>query len=415
MLLPHCRSDTALACHTVIIGAGPAGSAAARKLAQAGVDVLLIDQHVLGRDKVCGDGLIPDAHQALQHLGLLDPVMARARQVTHVGCIGPRGGRVDVPGNLAVLPRKELDEILTRGAVDAGARFMASYRFEGVLEDASGRVAGVTIKHGDQSIEVRAQWVLLATGANSGPLQMAGLCERQAPSGVALRGYVRAPTLVGKIPNMEVIWHRAIRPGYGWIFPAPDDCFNIGVGVTDSHRELRNSKGVKKDLNLRTLFDAFCQHYAPAATLMREGRLVGDLKGAPLRFSLRGARWSRPGLMVIGEAAGTTYSFTGEGIGKAMETGMLAAAALVRAHSRDTLDDVQVRERYEQDLRQLQPRYDQYERANRINGTPWLVDLLIWRAQRSARLLQRMSGILSETSDPGHLVSLRGLKNLFLE
>ena len=59
-------------CAVLIVGAGPAGSAAARVLARAGIDVLLIDQQPQGRDKICGDGLIPDAHAALARLGLLD-------------------------------------------------------------------------------------------------------------------------------------------------------------------------------------------------------------------------------------------------------------------------------------------------------------------------------------------------------
>ena len=396
-------------CDTLIIGAGPAGSACARWLAQAGQEVLLVDQHPLGRDKTCGDGLIPDAHHALQRLGLLEAVMARAQRVSHVGCIGPRGGRVDVPGSLAVLPRQVLDEMLARHAIAAGARFEQA-RFERALEDEAGRVCGAVLRQGDEEREVRARWVILATGAVPKALTAAGMCERHTPSGVALRGYVHAPDMVGRIHAMEVVWSREVRPGYGWIFPAPDGHFNIGVGVTDSHRDLAG-KGRKKDLNLRALFDAFCAQYAPAAELMRHGRLTGDLKGAPLRCTLKGARWTRPGLLVTGEAAGSTYSFTGEGIGKAMETGLLAAEALL-AHGRD---DEAARQRYEAELRQLKPRYDLYERANSINAAPWLADLLIWRANRSPRLLQRMSGVLNETSNPGNLVSLKGFRRLFLE
>src|SRR6185295_2388314 len=118
-----------------IVGAGPAGSAAAIMLARAGLDVVLVDQHSFPRDKVCGDGLIPDAHNALRKLGLLDAVMALAQPSSHVGCIGPRGGRVDVPGTLAVLPRRELDLILCRGAAHAGARMFAPLRFAAPIEE----------------------------------------------------------------------------------------------------------------------------------------------------------------------------------------------------------------------------------------------------------------------------------------
>ncbi|MDP9044047.1 MAG: FAD-dependent oxidoreductase, partial [Pseudomonadota bacterium] len=78
------------ACDVLVVGAGPAGSAAAITLARAGCDVVLIDQHAFPRDKVCGDGLIPDAHHALRRLGVLDAVMAQAEPSGHVGCVGPR-------------------------------------------------------------------------------------------------------------------------------------------------------------------------------------------------------------------------------------------------------------------------------------------------------------------------------------
>ena len=99
-------------CEVLVVGAGPAGAAAARTLAHAGVDVVLVDQHTFPRDKVCGDGLIPDAHRAMDKLGVLDEVMAHARSATHLACIGPRGGRIEVPATLSVLPRKQLDHIL---------------------------------------------------------------------------------------------------------------------------------------------------------------------------------------------------------------------------------------------------------------------------------------------------------------
>ncbi|HPG81586.1 MAG TPA: geranylgeranyl reductase, partial [Piscinibacter sp.] len=199
----------------------------------------------------------------------------------------------------------------------------------------------------------------------------------------------------------EVVWHRAVAPGYGWIFPCRDGVFNIGVGVFDG-----------RDTNLRTLFDAFTRAYPNARDLVDGGRWVGPLKGAPLRTSLEGARFSRPGLLVTGEAAGSTYAFTGEGIGKAMETGMLAAEAVLAGRGRD---DAAVRADYEARLAALKPRFALYERANGINRHPWLTDLVIWRGRRSPRVLRRMSGVLDETSNPGQLLSAKGFYRLFTE
>jgi geranylgeranyl reductase family protein len=400
-------------CEVLVVGAGPAGCAAAITLARLGVDVVLVDQHPFPRDKICGDGLIPDSHNALRKLGVLHEVMALAQPAGHVRCIGPRGGQIDVPGLLAVLPRKELDLILCRAAVAAGARMFAPLRFAAPIEE-GGRVVGAQLKSGDETREIRADWVLLATGAVPQALMAAGMSQRHTPSGVALRGYVKNPQMVGRIDKLEIVWHRALRPGYGWIFPCRDGVFNIGVGIADSHDEHRNGKLTKKEANLRQVFDDFTRVYAPAHELVEGGEWISPLKGAPLRCTLEGARFSRPGLLVTGEAAGSTYSFSGEGIGKALETGILAAEAMLGGRGAG-LSEAQVRAQYDAGLLALKPRFDLYARANKVNRHPWLADLLIWRAKKSERLLRRMSGVLNETSNPGHLISFKGILRLFTE
>ena len=407
-------------CDVLVIGAGPAGSAAALTLARAGVDVVLVDQHAFPRDKVCGDGLIPDAHNALRKLGVLDAVLAQARASSHVACIGPRGGRVDVPGVLAVLPRKQLDDVLCRAAVAAGARMFAPVRFTAPIEQGADErvVVGATLHQGDVTRQLRARWVLLATGAVPQALIAAGMSERHTPSGVALRGYVKNDAMVGKLDKLEIVWHRALSPGYGWIFPCRDGVFNIGVGIADSHDQRKDGKLTKRELNLRQVMDDFTRIYAPARDLMQGGTLLGPMKGAPLRCTLEGARYTRPGLMVVGEAAGSTYSFTGEGIGKALEIGIHAAEAVLEgraANASPIESDSQVRAAFEASLLALKPRFDLYKRANFVNRHPWLADLLIWRARKSERLVRRMSGVLNETSNPGHLVTVKGLVRLFTE
>lgn len=383
-------------CDVLIVGAGPAGSACAQALARAGIDVRVVDRQAFPRDKVCGDGLIPDAHMALRRLGVYDEVMARAQAVQQVSCIGPRGGRVDVPGTLAVLPRRELDHILLQAALQAGATLLPPARFEAPLEEA-GRVVGARLRFDGGHHDIAARWVVLATGAAAGPLEAAGLCERRGASGVALRGYIHHDGLRDRIRTLQIVWHKRLAGGYGWIFPAPGGVFNVGAGLTGDY-------GSK---NLRAVFDAFCAVHPDARDLVAGGTWLAEPKGAPLRCSLGGARWSRPGLLATGEAIGSTYAFTGEGIGKAMETGLLAAEAIIRHR-----DDTTARSAYDAALRPLKPRFDLYAKAEHVNRHPWLTDLVIWRAQRSPRILRRMSGVLDETQNPGRLLSWRGIGKL---
>ncbi|MEZ0204846.1 NAD(P)/FAD-dependent oxidoreductase [Ideonella sp.] len=423
------------ACDVLVIGAGPAGSACAQLLARAGKAVCLMDAQSFPREKICGDGLIPDAHAAFARLGVADQIRAYAHPVPHLVCVGPRGGRIEIPGHLATLARRELDVILLEAARRAGAAFHAPWRFEALLHaDGAGRPAtGARLKGADGTQqEVRASRVVLATGAVAQGLLAADLCERRTPSAIALRAHVRCPALVDRIRGLELIWHEKLRPGYGWIFPMKDGVFNIGVGLFQTDSEgiagpsqdswspsgggpgtARTWGRPRSAPNLRQVFNAFLEAYEPARLLMQDGEVLGDikreaggwaLKGAPLRCSLDGAKWSAPGVLVTGEAAGATYHFTGEGIGKAMETGMLAAEALLVSE-----DEGVQRAAYEARLRALQPRFALYEKANLINSHPWLADLLIWRGRHSAFLRGRMAKILDETSNPGSLVTVRGL------
>jgi geranylgeranyl reductase family protein len=406
--------DTPLptSCDVLVVGAGPAGSACAQMLARAGLHTVLVDQHDFPRDKVCGDGLIPDAHAALRRLGVYDEVMVQAQPAQHVACIGPRGGRVDVPGSLAVLPRKVLDHILVRAAQRSGVQLHTPWRFEAPLLDGT-QVVGARLKSGDQVQDVRASWVVLATGAPPQAMLAAEMCQRRTPTGIALRGYVKNEALVGRIRALEIIWHKRLKHGYGWIFPCPGGVFNIGVGLGDCFSLAGSQRLRMQDVNLRQVFEAFCEVYAPARELMASGTPLGELKGAPLRCSLDGARYSRAGLLATGEAIGSTYDFSGEGIGKAMQTGMLAAAAIARGREQQ-LGDGAVRDAYEASIRELQPRFELYRKASRVNAHPWLADLVIWRARKSERILRRMSGVLEETANPGNLVSARGIAKLFL-
>jgi flavin-dependent dehydrogenase len=261
---------------------------------------------------------------------------------------------------------------------------------------------------GGQTRDIACRWLVLATGATPAALLSAELCDRRTPSAMALRTYVRHPAMAAEIPNLRFVWHRRMRGGYGWIFPAPGGLFNIGVGLLDSHGDPSEGGSRRKVKNLRHLFADFLAVDPLAARLMREGAALGELKGAPLRCDLDGARWLAPGVLVTGEAAGATYAFTGEGIGKALETGIAAAECLI-AHEQD---DAAVLAHYRTQLEALKPRFEMYRKAASFNRYPVFVSMVVWRAQRSARVLARLSDILNERRMPGSLLTWRGFKGM---
>ncbi len=401
-------------CDVLVVGAGPAGSAAAITLARNGLDVVLVDQHSFPRDKICGDGLIPDAHRALAELGVLDDVMQRAQAAQFVRCTSPRGRQLDVQGTLAVLPRRQLDEIVCRAAVRAGARMYAPLRLNRLLEE-DGQVVGAHLQQGSEQRQLRARWVVLATGAVPQALMDAGMALRQRPSAVALRCYIRNPAMTQEITGLEVLFHRSLAPGYGWIFPCGQGVFNVGVGIVQPAGTKRETAG---QMNLREMFHKLGSLSDTARRLFEGGEQMGPLKGAPLRYSLEGATLSRPGLLVTGEAAGSTYALTGEGIGKALETGILAAQAIAlsaksaQGGQAPAFSEAQVRDHYQAQVDALRPRFHLYERAQAASASPWLTELLLWRAQKSPRLRRGLAGILNESTDPSRRFSLKDMVRL---
>ena len=389
----------------LVVGSGPAGSAAARTLALAGARVVLVDAQTFPRDKTCGDGLVPDTHAALRHLGVLDAVLARARPAPSARCVSPNGRHVDVQGELAVLPRRDLDALLCQAAVDAGARHFAPARLVAALRRPDGRLDGAVLEHAGQRHELRCDWLVLATGAGTAPLRALGLCEREHPSGMAIRCHIRHPGLSEAVGGLRFVWHRRLRGGYGWIFEGPDHVYNIGTGVLDDGQDGRRGK---PPLNLRRMLEVFGEADPVAGRLLREGERLGDFKGAPLRCDLAGAAWSAPGVLVVGDAVGATYSFTGEGIGKAMETGIAAAEALATSDA----DDATVQQRYRARLQALAPRFAMYRQAASFNRHPWLADVMVWRARQSPRIRAKLGEILNEQRLPRSLLTLRGLRSM---
>ena len=98
-----------------------------------------------------------------------------------------------------------------------------------------------------------------------------------------------------------------------------------------------------------------------------------------------------------------------------METGLLAAQAILQGAITSDATDASVRQAYEASLAALKPRFSLYEKAAHVNHRPWLTDLVIWRAKRSPAIRRRMAGVLEETQNPGRLLSWRGITKLMFD
>ena len=308
----------------VVIGAGPAGSAAAAWAARRGRDVLVIDSQTFPRDKACGDGLTPRAVAELELLGLgpwLDgKVRSRGLRMSGFGAdVEIEWPGPSFPATGSAVPRTELDERIRSVAVDDGAQMLLGTKAVGVSRDSGGRVTSVTL---DDGSEVGCQELIVADGARSTLGRTLGReWHRETVYGVAIRGYLQTPRsnepwitshLELRAPSGEVL------PGYGWIFPLGNGEVNIGVGA------LATSKR-PSDAALRPLMS----HY----TKLRrdEWGFSGEPRAAlsallPMGGAVSGV--AGPNWMLIGDAAACVNPLNGEGIDYGLETGRMAAELL---------------------------------------------------------------------------------------
>jgi geranylgeranyl reductase family protein len=386
----------------LVIGAGPAGSAAAIALAKAGRDVLLVDRCAFPRDKVCGDALIPDALTALDRFGLREAVLRRSRVLDGVRVHAPGGEFVDVSGECACIPRVTFDDIVRSDAVRAGARFMPGVDVRGAIAEGDA-IVGADLG----SAQVRAEVTLLATGAAAEPLKRFGVCHRVTPSATAARIYVRTDEAFARdARHLCISYDAAICPGYGWIFPGPDATFNVGVGYFYDGKAGLKAGLYDQRPNLRRLLQRFLDTFPPAVDVMRHAIDVTELKGAPLRTALCGSALSRRGLLILGEAAGLTYSFSGEGIGKALESGIIAAETILRGEAPET---------YAARIHAaFGPRFRAYKLAQDWLSNPRIANLLARRARKSPFVRRELSGLFQETADPRRLFSAAGMLRSFV-
>jgi geranylgeranyl reductase family protein len=307
-----------------VVGAGPAGSAAAYFLVHAGLRVALLDKADFPRDKTCGDGLTPRALSVLEGMGILPEVEQQAFRCSGVTIrnsdeVTYRLG-LSRPGyplqHILVLQRITLDEILRAHAVRAGAVFIPHARVENV-DEGNDRV---TISIGGGRT-VDCKMTVIATGAQTGLLRNLGLLKQPPRPILAARAYF--DHVEGMDDSIVLFFDGVRRPGYGWVFPTSTQGANIGCGAF-------LESPISQASHLRRLIET----HPHLRRILKDARQVGPIKGHPLRTDFHPSLSGKGRVLVVGEALGLVNPITGEGIDYALESAELAAEAIAESTAR---------------------------------------------------------------------------------
>jgi geranylgeranyl reductase family protein len=287
----------------IVVGAGPAGSVTAYRLARAGASVLLLDKARFPRDKPCGGGLTIRAVKELPFA--VDPVVEHIVDRLRLRLRYGPGYERESDGPLILMTqRRLLDEYLAAQAAEAGAEFRDGTKVTAVAEDGD----GYELALGEET--VRATAVVGADGAN-------GMCARQLGLGatpvygVALEGNLRNTELGADTYERTAVIELATLPGgYGWVFPKGDHV-NLGVGGWE-----RTGPTLRDHLRL------LCRRHGV------DERRLESVRGHRLPLRPPEAPLARGRALLVGDAAGLVDPLSGDGMYEAFVSARLASEAV---------------------------------------------------------------------------------------
>jgi len=381
----------------IIVGAGPAGAAAALYAGRAGLKALLLDKARFPRDKICGDGLSGKAVTALRDLGLLESARKLPGAAIHTVVFSSpagvevavdltRSGRQEYLSGFTVR-RKILDHFLFDEARKTADTVEGFAVHDLMVED--GRVCGVrgALAGRSQPRSYGGRIVLGADGFNSIVARKAGIYRHDPEHWiVALRGYYRQVKELHD--QIELHYVDGVLPGYFWIFPVEDGCANVGIGMVCDQIKRRN-------VNLRAALQQtiesarFRDRFAEATP---EERPVGwNLPVGSIRRKNHGN-----GFLLLGDAAGLIDPFTGEGIGNALYSARHAVAC-----AREACDAGDFSERFlsRYDKRLWDEIGDELAvsaRLQRLGRIRPLLNFVLHRAEASQKVRDLICGMIAD-------------------
>lgn len=388
----------------IIIGAGPAGAGTSLYLTEAGIDHVILEKEQFPRDKVCGDACSGKTAHVLRKLNpeWLQDIFKNGDNYTPnhgITFVAPNGKALDIPYKPTDKPGEAAPGFTaTRLVFDnflfekLPSEYSTIYQKTDIthISKEEGKV-NVTFTEGGNTYTASAPLIVGSDGDKS-VIRKQFLPEHATAktSAVGLRAYYEGITGLEDKKFIELHFLKEVLPGYMWIFPLPNGMANVGVGI------LSESIRAKK-INLREKMLYAIQNNPNISPRFKDAKLHGKILGWGLPMCTEQLPVSGDNFLLTGDAANLVDPFSGEGIGNALYSGMLAAYAIENALKENKYDRSYLKQQYDDIL------YNRLGDELRISTTlqklcryQWLFNFVVNKAEKSPSLSETISCMFTD-------------------
>jgi geranylgeranyl reductase family protein len=388
----------------IIIGAGPAGAGTSIYLTQAGIPHVIIEKETFPRDKVCGDACSGKTAFVLRKANpqwLQEIFAAEDKFMPSYGIVfvAPNGKSLDipynpnrVPGEQApgfTTPRMVFDNFLFGKLPSPHATIFQQSSIKGI-ERLNGTVR-VTFTKGTDTYEVTAPLIVGADGDKS-MVRKNFLNDNTSAKAyaVGLRAYYTGVTGLHPENFIELHFLPEMLPGYLWIFPMPNGIVNVGVGILSERIRA-------KKINLREQMLHAIKTNPNISHRFANATLLDKIQGWGLPMGMEQLPISGDNFLLTGDAASLIDPFSGEGIGNALYSGMLAAYAIDKAIQENQFDKAFLKEHYDNVLyKRIGDELKISATLQRLCRYPWLFNFVVNKANKSPSLSKTISCMFTD-------------------
>ena len=397
-------SVTKLETKVVIIGAGPAGAASAVFLSKEGIPHIVLEKELFPRDKVCGDACSGKTALVLRRANpaWMDEILATPQEYIPsfgITFVAPNGKPLDIPFTPTrtpetkapgfTVPRLVFDNFLFEKIASPYATVFQQAKISSI-DKQDGKVV-VHMVQGGKEYEITAP-ILVGADGDKGITRktLLNAHNEDKSHAIGLRAYYEGVKGLHADNFIELHFLSEVLPGYFWIFPMPNGMANVGVGILSEVVR-------KKKINLREQMLSAIENNPQIKDRFAGATLHGKIQGWGLPLAMEREPLSGDNFLLVGDAGSLIDPFSGEGIGNALYSGMLAADAIKKSLEKKEYSTSFFKEAYDDVVwKRLGDEFKISATLQRLCKYPWLFNFVVNKAYKSPSLKNTISCMFTD-------------------